>query len=79
MRLALRNRKVFRMAKKIQRHQEDCEALYRLLRQAIEVTETVSKPEYPLTAYMLRVAFAALEEEMKDAIKAAAENDKHYS
>ncbi len=67
------------MAKKIERRQEDSEMLYRLIRQAIQVTETVANTDYPLTAYLLRVAVAALEDETKEAIKAAAQADIHYS
>jgi hypothetical protein len=67
------------MPKKIQRRPEDSETLYRLLRQAIRMTETVAQPEYPLTSYLLRVALEALEDETKQAIKLAAEIEMHYS
>ena len=67
------------MAAKIQRHQEDSETLFRLLRQSIQVTEAAAQPEYPLTGYLLRVALSALEEEMRDRIKAEALCDMHYT
>lgn len=63
------------MTSRIRRHEDDSETVYRLLRQAIRVTEALAAPEYPLTAHMLRVACSALEEEMIDAIKAQAETD----
>ena len=67
------------MAKQIKRHQEDSETVYRLLRQAIRMTETVAQSEYPLTSYLLRVALEALEDETMQAIKEAAEIEMRYS
>ncbi len=58
------------MSKKIKRSQDDSETLYRLLRQAIRTAEAVAEPEYPMTTYLLRVAFVALEDEMRAAIEA---------
>ena len=68
-----------KMSVKIERHQEDSETLFRLLRQSIQVTEALAQPEYPLTGYLLRVAISALEEEMRDKIKAEALSDMHYT
>ncbi len=59
--------------------QDEREKLYQLVRHAIEITETIAKVDYPLTSYLLRVAFAALEDETKDALKATAEIEMHYS
>jgi hypothetical protein len=65
---------------KIHRTEEESETIYRLLRQAISVTEAVAQPEYPFTSYLLRIALSALEEEMIAAIKAQAESDmQHYT
>ncbi len=66
------------MAKKIRTHQEDSETIYRLLRQAIRMAESVAQPDYPLTAHMLRIAMLSLEDELKEAIKAEAEIAMRY-
>ncbi len=67
------------MEKKLRLDQDDSETLYRLLRQAITVSENLAKQDYPFTSYMLRVAFAALEDETREAIKASAARDMRYT
>ena len=60
------------MANTIEPTDEDGETLYRLLRQSLEMSETIARPAYPLTSYLLRVALASLEDELQAALKAAA-------
>lgn len=62
----------------IHSHPVDIETLYVLMRQSLRMAEASAKGDFPLTAHMLRIAAAALEDEMRDTLKAAAEIEARY-
>lgn len=63
------------MATWIHPETEDIETLYVLMRQSLTLSHSLAENRFTTTAYLLRVAAEALEDDMRTYLKQAAERE----